>query len=186
MYYLLQSLLLHANLFGHYSLAYFYISLSLFSLHLLSKFATNLRPPNQEFLQEVDPPPRAHLHSDTLKPEPQEVVLRSILSEQTNYSPFEKCTFFSSPIFSSSPLLPACRLLSIYCFLFRSSREAQSRRQKALLPVLSQNGLHSDSKRAAAVVAQAPKFREIFSCGVPSRPVVFLPTVSPQRFCGIS
>lgn len=41
-------------------------------------------------MQEVGPPPIAHLHSHTAKPEPQEVVLHSILSGQTNYSPFLK------------------------------------------------------------------------------------------------
>lgn len=166
----------------------FYVLLLFFCFHCI--FFPSLPqiqgPQNQELVQEVDPPPIAHLHSHTLKPEPQEVVLRSIISGQTNYSPFEKCTFFSSPIFFPPPPLPPCRLLSIYCFHFRSSREEQSRRQKALLPALSQNELHSGSKRAAAAVAQAPKFREIFSCGVPWRLVVFLPTVSPQRFCGIS
>lgn len=62
-------------------------------------------PKNQELVQEVDPPPTAHLHSHTVKPEPQEVVLRSIMSGQINYSPSEKCTFFSSPIFPSSLLV---------------------------------------------------------------------------------
>lgn len=137
------------------------------SLNPISEFATNLRPPKIRSLCRKWTLPPAHLHSDTLKPEPQEVVLRSILSGQTNYSPFEKCTFFSTLIFSSSPLFPACLLLCFYCFHCGSSREEQSRRQKALLPALSQNELHSDSKRAAAAVAQAPKFREIFSCGVP-------------------
>lgn len=121
----------------------------------------------------------------TLKPEPQEVVLRSILSGQTNYSPFEKCTFLSSPTFPSSPALPPRLLLHMNCF--RSSREEQWRRRSALLPALSQHELRSDSSRAAAAaVAQAPKFLELFSCGVPWRLVVFLPKVSPQRFCGIS
>lgn len=128
-------------------------------------------------------------HTHTLKPEPQEVVLCSISSGQTNYSPFEKCTFFYSlPMYVSSstsaPSLSSPR--PIYCFPSKSSREARSGRQKGSLPALSQNELHSEPKRAAAVVAQAPKFREIFSCGVPSRLVVFLPTVSPQRFCRVS
>lgn len=73
-------------------------------------------------MQEVGPPPIAHLHSHTVKPEPQEVVLLSILSGQTNYSPFlKKRHLSSSPIYlSSPPRHPACLLLVIYCFPFSS------------------------------------------------------------------
>lgn len=49
------------------------------------------------------------------------------------------------PVFSLPSPLPICHIFSICCFHFRS-REKPSRRQKALLPVLSQNELHSNSK----------------------------------------
>lgn len=53
----------------------------------------------------------------TVKPELQEVVLHSILSGQTNYSPFWKMHLSSSSIyFSSPPLHQPCLLLLIYCF----------------------------------------------------------------------
>lgn len=63
--------------------------------------------------------------------------------------------------------------------------------RKGSLPALSQNELHSGAKRAAAAVAQptphAPKIPgKYFSCGVPSRLAVFLPTVSPPRCCRVS
>lgn len=64
-----------------------------------------VRPPKSRVGEgSRDPPPIAHLR--TLKPELQEVVLLSIMSGQTNYSPFEKCTFFSPLILSSSPCTP--------------------------------------------------------------------------------
>lgn len=61
--------------------------LKTFAFQSLSNFATNLKA-LKNTAQEVGPPPMAHLHSRTVKPEPQEVVLHSILSGQTNYSPF--------------------------------------------------------------------------------------------------
>lgn len=65
-------------------------------------------------------PPPAHLRSRRVKPEPQEVVLHSILSRQTNYSPLKKAPFLLSSIFPSPALHPACLLLVIYCFPFGS------------------------------------------------------------------
>lgn len=138
-------------------------------LSLLSNFSSNLRPLKSGVGAGSGPSPHSTFTlTHRLKPELQEVVLRSITSGNTNYSPFEKCTFFPHlPYISPPSPLPSCRLLSIYCFHFGSPGGMQSGRQKALLPALSQNELRSDSKRAAAAVAQAPKFREIFSCGVP-------------------
>lgn len=86
----------------------------------LSSFATNLKP-LKNTAQEVGPPPVAHLHSHTVKPELQERVLHSILSGQTNYSPFWKMHLSSSSMEFSSPALhQACPPLSIYCFPFGS------------------------------------------------------------------
>lgn len=123
----------------------------------------------------------------TVKPELQEVVLHSILSGQTNYSPFWKMHLSSSSIyFSSPPLHQPCLLLLIYCFPCGSPERNGHRDGELGYLCYLRLSRHSGPKWAAVVAAQAPKFREIFSCGVPSRPVVFLPTVSPKRFCGIS
>lgn len=152
----------------------------------LSNFATILDP-QKNTVQEVGPPPISHLHSHTVKPEPQEVVLHSILSGQTNYSPFWKMHLSFSPMYFPSPSAPCLSSSRHLLFSLRFSREnGHADPRTAGLPVLSQAELRSDPKWAAVVAAQAPKFREIFSCGVPSRPVVFLPTLSPERFCGIS
>lgn len=79
----------------------------------------------------MDPPPLAHLHSHTLKPELQEVVLRSIMSGQTNYSPFEKCTFFSSPIFSSSPSPPSLSSSPHLLFSFQALQRGTVKETKS-------------------------------------------------------
>lgn len=116
--------------------------------------------------------PPQHIYTHThLKPEPQEVALRSILSGQTNYSPFEKMHLFPlSYIYPppSSALLSLLVFFSSFIVFISDPLERNSEGdKKALLPALSQNELHSDSKGAAAAVTQPPKFREIFSCGVP-------------------
>lgn len=157
----------YTNLSRHNTLMNFYIFLSpaFTSFQVCHKC--------KELVQEVDPPPIAHLHSHTLKPEPQEVVLRSIMSGQINYSPFEKCTFFSSPLVPSFP--------STVFILGPPERNSQG--DKKLLPALSQTDLRSDSTwDVAAVVTQAPKFQEIFSCVVPWRLAVSCPQYPHNAF----
>lgn len=52
-------------------------------------------PQNQELEQEVDPPPIAHLYSDTCwNLSHRKWSCAASCEGQTNYSPFEKCTFF--------------------------------------------------------------------------------------------
>lgn len=143
------------------------------------------------------PHPAPAARSRRLKPEPQEVVLRSILSGQTNYSPFDKRAlfiyfFFVLPSYMSflAPLphrpRPHRRLLASFIVLILAPL---GQRQKGSLPALSQTESHSEAKRAAAAVAQPPPPQnsgKYSSCGVPSRLVVFLPTVSPPPCCRVS
>lgn len=130
-------------------------------------------PQNQELVQEVDPPPIAHLHSHALKPEPQEVVLRSIMSGQINYSPFEKCTFLSSPIFPSSLSPPSLSSSLHLLFSFQ---------------VLQRGAVKETKSSATCVISKRAAFRLEMSrccgCTGPKIPGNILLRCSPKT-CGI-
>lgn len=114
--------------------------------------------------------PSPAARSARLKPELQEVVLCSILSGRTNYSPPDQCAllfciffrlptdmnFFDPPLPTPAP--PSSRLISC------CDSSSSGGRQKGSLPALSQNDSHSEAKGAAAALAQPtprpPKFRE--------------------------
>lgn len=133
----------------------------------------------------LTPLPAPAAHSRRLKPEPQEVVLRSILSGQTNYSPFDKrallfiCFFIRTPFLYEFPC-PPLPSRPICCF---DSGSSGGRDRKAPYLRYLQSELHSGAKRAAAAVAQTPppkkkKFREIFllrcslkTCGIPAHSI---------------
>lgn len=86
-------------------------------------------------------------HTHTLKPEPQEVVLCSISSGQTNYSPFEKCTFFTPFLctFPPPPPHPPCLLLAPFIVFLQSppERHGQGDRKVPYLRYLKMSCIHN-------------------------------------------
>lgn len=103
------------------------------------------------------------------------------MSGRTNYSPFKKCTFshllyFPCPAPNTPALSPSLRLLDLISGPLESHSQGD---KQALLPVISQNELCSDSKRTAvaavAVGVQAPKIPgnillwcSLKTCGIPA------------------
>lgn len=186
----LQSLHLYAKWIGNINTIHMIWFILLFSkvwlLLYLSKFASNLRPPEiRTWCRKWALPPRAHLHSHTLKPEPQEVVLRSILSGQTNYSPFEKCTFSSFPIFSLLHLcsLPVFSSPFIVFIAGPPERSSQGDRKLCYLRYLKMNCIRSQNE--LLLWLHRPQNSRKYSPAVFPQEVWYSCPQYPHNACGI-
>lgn len=118
------------------------------TLHFLAFAASSSRQEGPKVRSGAGSGPSPH-STFTLKPEPQEVVLRSILSGQTNYSPFEKCTFLSSPTFPSSACTPSSSSSPHELFLFQ---------------VLQRGTVEETQRSATCVISKWAAFRLESSC----------------------